>query len=196
MASPHRSAELRARGRDSAALVKRIADGDETAFATLYDTTCGLIYGLLLRIFGDSAAAEQVLVAIYQEVWERAAVYDEREKPMTWLVTMAHRSAVARLRADGCSRPRQPSLELAGRTPTTRSETDEITSVEQRIARSAFGGLPPAQQQMIELAYFSGLRRDEIAARLGLSLRSVQAGMRAGMMGLRDALESHRLHLA
>ena len=196
MASPRRSAELRARGRDTAALVARVASGDETAFATLYDTTCGLIYGLLLRILGNSAAAQQVLVAIYQEVWERAASYDGREKPMTWLVTMAHRRAVARLRADKCSQPSQPSLELAGRTPTTKSETDEITSVEQRTARSAFVGLPPTQQQMIELAYFSGLRRDEIAARLGLSLRSVQAGMRAGMMGLRDALESHRLHPA
>lgn len=196
MASPGKSIELRARGQDGAALVKRIADGDESAFATLYDTTCGLIYGLLLRMLGDSTVAEQVLVTVYQEVWERAAVYDGREKPMTWLVTMAHRRAVARLRADRCRQPRQPSLELAVRTPTTRTETDEITSVEQRTVRSAFAGLPPAQQQMIELAYFSGLRRDEITARLGLSLRSVQAGMRAGMMGLRDALESRQLHLA
>lgn len=196
MASPRRSIELRARGRDSAALVERIADGDESALATLYDMTCGLIYGLLLRILGNSAAAEQVLVAVYQEVWEQAAGYDEREKPLTWLVTMAHRRAVARLRADRCSQPRQPSLESAGRTPTTRSETDEVTSGEQESARSAFAGLPPAQQQIIELAYFSGLRRDEIAARLGLSLQSVQAGMRAGMMGLRDALASHQLHLA
>lgn len=196
MASPGRAIELRARGQDGAALVKRIADGDESAFATLYDRTCGLLYGLLLRMLGNSAAAEQVLVAIYQEVWERAAVYDGREKPMTWLVTMAHRRAVARLRADGCRQSRQPSLELPGRTPTIKSETDEITSREQKSARSAFAGLPPAQQQMIELAYFSGLRRDEIAARLGLSLRSVQTGMRAGLSGLRDALESHQLHLA
>ncbi len=50
MASPCRSAELRTRGRDGAALVKRIASGDKSAFATLYDTTCELVYGLLLRI--------------------------------------------------------------------------------------------------------------------------------------------------
>lgn len=191
MVSPVRPIKPRARGRDRAALVERIANGDESAFATLYDTTCGLIYGLLLRILGNSAAAEQVMVAIYQEVWERAAGYDGREKPMTWLVTMAHRRAVAQLRADGCSQLGQASLELAGRTLT-----DEITTVEQRSVRSAFAGLPPAQQQIIELAYFSGLRRDEIAARLGLSLQAVQTEMRAGLTGLRDALESHQLHLA
>ena len=197
MASPRRSAELRTRGRDSAAIVKRIASGDESAFATLYDTTCGLIYGLLLRILGNSAAAEQVMVAIYQEVWEQAATYDgEREKPMTWLVTMAHSRALARLRADRYSRPRQASLELAGRTPTIRSKTGEIISEGQQFVQSALAKLPPAQQQIIELAYFSGLRRDEIAARLGLSPQSVQTGMRAGMMRLRDALESLQLHLA
>lgn len=196
MASPRMATELRARGRDSAALVKRIAGGDKSAFATLYDTTCGLVYGLLLRILGNSAAAEQVMVAIYQEVWEQAAVYDEREQPMTWLVTMAHRRAVARLRADRCNQPCQPTLELAARTTMIKSETNEITSAEQMSAQSAFAGLPPAQRQIIELAYFSGLRRDEIAARLGLSLQAVQTGMRAGLMGLRDALETRQLRLA
>lgn len=94
MASPRRSDELRLSGLDGAALVKRIANGDESAFATLYDTTCGLIYGLLLRMFGSSETAEQVLAAVYQEVWEQAARYDEREQPMTWLITMAHRQSL------------------------------------------------------------------------------------------------------
>lgn len=56
--------------------------------------------------------------------------------------------------------------------------------------RSALATLSPVQQQMIELAYFSGLRQNEIAARVGLSLRSVRTGMHVGMMGLRDAIES------
>jgi RNA polymerase sigma-70 factor (ECF subfamily) len=195
MATSHRSTELRARGRESAPLVKRIAHGDVSAFVALYDATCGLIYGLLLRILGDSAAAEQVMAAVYQEVWEQAAIYDEREKPLTWLVTMAHRRAVARLRADRCSQPRQPALELAGRVPAAGSGTDETSSGEQTFAQTAFAGLSPSQQQMIELAYFSGLRREEIAARLGLSLQAVQTGMRAGMLRLRDALNPRQLQL-
>lgn len=73
--------------------VKRIASGDESALATLYDTTCGLVYGLLLRILGNSETAEQVLVAVYQDVWKQAATYgDEREKPLTWLITLVRRA--------------------------------------------------------------------------------------------------------
>ena len=198
MASPRRSAEFRTRGRDSAALLKRIADGDESAFATLYDMTCGLIYGLLLRILGNTAVAEQVLETVYLEVWEQAATYDgEREKPMSWLITMAHSRAITRLKATKHDQQVQacPS-KIGDRIMATNHKTYEAVSDEQRIVRSALAALPSVQQQMIELAYFSGLRQNEIAARLGLPLQSVQTGLRAGMMGLRDALESHLLQPA
>lgn len=195
MASPHRSIELHTCGLDRAALVKRIASGDESAFATFYDATCGLIYGLLLRILGSSETAEQVLLAVYQEVWEQAAIYeDKREEPLTSLVTMAHSRAIARLRADRYSQARQSSLESASSTLTTKSKTDGIISERQKFVQSALAKLSPAQQQIIGLAYFSGLRQNEIAARLGLSLQSVQTEMRTGMRKLHDALESPQEH--
>lgn len=195
MASPRRSIEHSPRRPDGVALVERIAGGDEGALAALYDATCGLVYGLLLRILGNSASAEQVLVAVYQEVWEQAATYDgEREEPMTWLITMAHGRAIARLRADGQNHGRQPGyLKMVGRASTNTPTPDGSTSEQQRIVRSAFAALPPVEQQIIELAYFSGLRPNEIAARVGLSLQSVRARVRAGMMRLSSALESHPL---
>jgi len=198
MASPRRSTELRPRGWDGAVLVKRIAGGDESAFATLYDTTCELIYGLLLRILGNSEKAEQALVAVYQEVWDQAFTYDDkREKPMTWLIMLARRRAIVRLRADS---PDQEShvglLKIAGRTLTTNPTTESITSEQQRIVRSALAALPPVQQQMIELAFFSGLRQNEIAAQVGLSLQSVRTGIHVGMPGLRDPIKSRQLHSA
>ncbi len=195
MASTRRAVELRPRIPGGAALLKLIAGGDESALATLYDETCGLIYGLLLRILGSSASAEQILVAVYQEVWEHAATYDDgREKPMTWLITMAHSRAITRLRADGQNHEGQPGyLKIARRALMTKPETDGFTSERQRIVRSAFGGLPPVEQQMIELAYFSGLRQKEIAARVCLSPQAVRTGIRTGLMRLCIALKSHPL---
>ncbi len=180
----------------SAALIKRVASGDESAFATLYDTTCELIYGLLLQLLGNAETAEQILAATYQEVWEQAVTYDdEHEKPMTWLITMAHGNAIARLRANNQEQGRQTCRPVtAGCAMPTDSETDGIISDKQRVIRSAFAALSPAQQQVIELAYFSGLRQTEIAAHLNLPLRSVQMEMRAGMMRLREAFESHELY--
>ena len=195
MASPHRSIEHRPRDLDSAALVKRIASGDKSAFATLYDLTCGQVYGLLLRILGSSEKAEQVLVAVYQEVWERAATFDgELENPTTWLITMAHSRAIAQLRADGHSQPRQASLAIASSNLTTMSKTGEENSEGQKSVQAAFAELSPAQQQIIELAYFSGLQQNEISAHMGLSLQSVQLRMRAALRKLREAKASQHLH--
>lgn len=107
---------------------------------------------------------------------------------------MAHGRAIARLRADRHNHERPPAyLKLVRRTPTNTPTPDGSTSEKQRIVRSAFAALPPAGQQMIELAYFSGLRPNELAARVGLSPQSVRAGMRAGVMRLSSALESHPL---
>ena len=198
MATPRMTAEPRPHGQSSAALAKRIASGDESAFASLYDMTSGLIYGLLLRILGSSKTAEQVLVAVYQEMWEQAPIFgDQCEESLTWLVTTARQHAIARLRADSQDQERQPyPLKIAERTPITNSKTDEMLSDEERIVRSAFAMLPPVEQQIIELAYFSGLRPNEIAARLSLSLQSVQTGMRAAMMKLCDAFESRQPYSA
>lgn len=197
MASPRRTIELRTRGLDGAALVKRIAKGNESAFATLYDLTCGLIYGLLLRILGNSGVAEQVMAAVYQEVWDEAAAYDaEREKPMIWLITMAHSRAIARLRTDKFSQAHQVAVESASGILRSKSKTDEIISGEQKFIQSAFAELSTAQQQIIELAYFSGLRQKEIATQLSLSLQSVRAGMHGAMSKLRDASGPRQLHLS
>ncbi len=178
----------------SATFIKRVAGGDESAFVTLYDTTCGLIYGLLLRILGNSETAEQVLEAVYKEAWEQAATYDdEHEKPMTWLITMARGNAFARLRADNQEQECQTCrLMVAERAVTINPKTDEMISDEQRIVRSAFAALPPVQQQTLELAYFSGLSQNEIAAHLGVSLQSMQTRIQDGVMGLRDALTYNR----
>lgn len=193
MTSPRRSAEFRTSDRDGAVLVKRIADGDESAFATLYDTTCGLIYGLLLRILDNDAAAQQVLADVYKGVWEQAATYnDKREEPLTWLITMARHRAIVRLRAD--SQDQERLTKTAEHTLTTNPETDSNTSEQQRIVRSALTALPPVQQQIIEQAYFYGLCQNEIAARLDLSLQSVRTGMQAGMTRLCEAFESHQLY--
>lgn len=197
MALPQSYTERPPRRLDSTALIERIASGDKTAFAKLYDTTCGLVYGLLLRMLGSSEKAEQVLVNVYQEVWEQAATYNgEREKVITWLITLAHSRVIAQLKADGDRQRGQSLLDLASNPLTARPKTDILISDEQEFVQSAFAELSQTQQQIIELTYFSGLQLNEISALLGLSLQSVQLGMHTALRKLREAIASNQLHLA
>ncbi|MCA1574139.1 MAG: hypothetical protein LC770_06295, partial [Acidobacteria bacterium] len=82
------------------ALMRSIASGDERAFATLYDRTSRQVYGLVLRIIGNAATAEEVLLDAYTQVWRKRTQYDEaRGTPLAWLITIARSRAIDRLRS-------------------------------------------------------------------------------------------------
>jgi RNA polymerase sigma-70 factor (ECF subfamily) len=62
-----------------------MACGDQQALGTFYDATSALVYGLALRILGNAAAAEDVTLDVYMQVWRQAAVYNaQRGTPTAW----------------------------------------------------------------------------------------------------------------
>ena len=100
-AAPEALAEpVDVRDQDWAALIERMAGGDEYALQTFYDRSSRLVFGLLLRILNDAGLAEEVLLDVYMQVWRQAAKYDRaRGKTLAWVVTIARSRAIDRLRS-------------------------------------------------------------------------------------------------
>ncbi|MGH9936929.1 MAG: sigma-70 family RNA polymerase sigma factor [Blastocatellia bacterium] len=185
------TAETRARDQDLISLVQRVATGDQSALATLYDTTNRLVYGLVLRVLGDVSSAEEVLLDVYTQVWRQAASYDaNRGAPLAWLTTIARSRAIDRLRSGWQDQRRKESLDVLGDTPAGSASPEEMTvaSERQKFVREALNLLTPEQREVIELAYYSGLSHSEIAAKLNQPLGTVKTRTRLGMMKLREAL--------
>lgn len=185
------------REQEWAALVERMALGDESALSSLYDRSSRLIFGLLLRILNDSGLAEEVLLDVYMQVWRQAGKYDRlRGKPLAWLVTIARSRAIDRLRSMRQEEMRKESLDAAGGQAvalTTAFEDPTVAPERQRLVRGALDSLPPEQRQVIEMAYYLGLSHSEIAARLGQPLGTIKTRTRLGMMKLREQLrDSYR----
>src|SRR4030095_11051325 len=89
-ASPEHSAAVSSRNLALTALINRISNGDESALAELYDSTSSLVFSLFLRIDGDRASAEEVVLDIYSQVWRQARDYDSnRGAPLAWLLTIS-----------------------------------------------------------------------------------------------------------
>lgn len=173
-------------------LVTKSAAGDEFAFAQLYDCTNQIIYGLALRILGDSSAAEDVTMEVYLQVWRTASRYDSQRGTVTsWLVTLVRSRALDCLRS---RRARRANLEEnVDDVPNLHDSrpTPELASLEagrSRIVQKAMADLAPDQRQAIELAYFSGLSHAEMAERTGLPLGTVKTRIRLGMIHLRRLL--------
>src|SRR5512134_3121915 len=80
---------------DLAALVARMAAGDEAALGAFYDATMPRVYGLAVRICGNFATAEEVVADVYHQCWTVAARYDAvRSKVMTWLLMICRSRAI------------------------------------------------------------------------------------------------------
>jgi RNA polymerase sigma factor (sigma-70 family) len=83
-------------------LLGAVAKGDEAAFERLYDATRAKLYGVLLRILGRPALAEEVMQETYLKVWKMADHFDPAiASPITWMVAMARNRAIDIVRKKG-----------------------------------------------------------------------------------------------
>lgn len=174
-----------------AVLIRQIAAGNESAMQGLYDATHRLLFGLIVRIVTERAAAEEVLLDVYTQVWRQAQDFDSAAcDAMTWLTKIARTSAIERSRAEpqGAASDQgksQVSLEISSESQGTE---DEATMARRELACSALEALPSEQRQVIEMAYYCGLSHNEIAASLALPLVRVKMSARLGMIKLSDLL--------
>jgi RNA polymerase sigma-70 factor (ECF subfamily) len=186
--------EERTGGQDLVKLIQLIAEGDESAFAPLYDATSGLLFGLLLLVLGDTATAEEVLADVYTEVREQAVEFDKRHQWLaTWLITIAHRHALEHLRLSNPAQQHAVSVGLDARNSlTTANQAGMSKSEHQRLVCSTLDSLSVVQRKMIELAYFSGMRPREIAMNLEQPVETVKSGLQHGMLKLYRLFECLR----
>jgi len=171
-------------------LLGRVAQGDEAAFGDLYDQMAPRVLGLVKRLLVDHAQSEEVTQEIFLEIWQSASRYEAaRGGASTWILTMAHRRAVDRIRSSQAGRDRDTKIgirDLAVEYDNV-SETVE-TRIEHERVEKAMSRLTELQRQAISLAYYGGLSHSEVADRLHIPLGTVKTRLRDGMIRLRDEL--------
>jgi len=177
-------------GPELAELLQRSARGDRSAFAALYDSTAARVHGLALRVVRDPAQAEEVTQEAFLEIWRTASRYDvSRGSAVSWLLTIAHRKAVDRVRSAEASSRRESTYHHRNQTVDHDTTADAATaSLEARRVRAALGALTDVQREAIELAYFGGYTHTEVATLLDLPVGTAKTRIRDGLIRLRDTI--------
>lgn len=168
-------------------LLGLVAGGDQDAFARLYDQLSPRVFGLILRVVVDRAQSEEVLQEVFLELWQTAGRYaPDRGQGRSWVLTIAHRRAVDRVRASQAStaRDERAGLRDLGVPVDDVAEQAELR-ITGRIVVDALASLPGPQRETITLAYFGGYSQTEIAALMGAPLGTVKTRMRDGLTRLR-----------
>ena len=171
---------------DDVELVRRVVQGDESAFLSLYDSYVSRVYGLTLHILGNPMLAEEATQDTFLKLWSRARQYlVERGSFLPWLLTIARRVALDRVRLES----RRPALSDSNDPeaiwqilPDLESTTEESRW---RSMYFAVQALHPDHRKVIELAYYQGMSQSEIADVLGWPLGTVKTRLRAAMENLR-----------
>jgi RNA polymerase sigma-70 factor (ECF subfamily) len=167
-----------------------MASQEHEALAELYDQTHHLVYSLALRIVGDDASAEDVVIEVYTHAWRAAPTFEaQRGSPSAWLLMLARSRSIDILRARGRDRGAEP-LEAAAEicSDAPGPEDENVAAERRRFIVRALQTLVAEQREAIELAYFGGLSHSEIAARLQQPLGTVKTRIRLGMIRLRELL--------
>jgi len=171
-------------------LVLRSGRGDEVAFAALYDALSPAVYGLTRRVVRDPAQAEEVTQEVFIDVWRSAPRFDRsRGAGRSWVLTIAHRRAVDRVRSAQASTDRE---QRAAQRSGTREFDEVVEAVETRLeaqaVRRCLQALTELQREAVNLAYYSGHTYAQVATVLSLPLGTVKTRLRDGLIRLRDCL--------
>jgi RNA polymerase sigma-70 factor (ECF subfamily) len=170
-------------------LIAKCAAADRLAFRQLYRVTSTKLMGVLLRMLGERAEAEDALQEVYTRVWLRAGRYDPAKgRGMTWLIAIARNLAIDRLRA----RPESSSddgLDLVQDT-APRAETRLVAQGEAQRMAHCFETLDPEKADAVRGAYLNGLSYIDLAARHAVPLNTMRTWLRRSLLKLKECLDT------
>lgn len=193
MPAANESPDLSNQADAQAGLLAAMARGEKSALAGLYDSLAKPLYSLAYRITNDATEAQDIIQDVFLQLWHKAADYHvSRGSVFSWAATLTRNRAIDRVRM----RKRRAEIlaESAGelQPAAPAGDTDSAGSLwaqeKAGAVRAALTQLAPEQQKAIELAYFSGLTQQEIAARLNEPLGTIKARIRRGLLQLRQSL--------
>jgi RNA polymerase sigma-70 factor (ECF subfamily) len=179
---------------DDYVLMDGIARRDPSALSRLYDRHSTVVYTLCVRVLKDPGMAEDAMIDVFQEIWQRSERYNpSRGTPIAYLLTLTRSRALDRARMKG-AHPTMALHENSDAHAQAHPAPDPLQSAlddERRVLiRHALERLDPKYREVMECSFFEGLSHTEIALKLQKPVGTVKTYLRRGLIQLRDFLRN------
>ncbi|WP_254449108.1 sigma-70 family RNA polymerase sigma factor [Thalassococcus sp. S3] len=162
-------------------------DQDQQAFAELFQHFAPRVKAFLMKSGADATLAEECAQEVMATLWHKAHMFDPaRASVATWIFTIARNRKIDVLR-----KQRRPEPEELTWGPEAEPDQEDtlVLQQESELLRQALKGLPAAQRELIERAYFGDLSHSQIAAETGLPLGTIKSRIRLALERLRHAMK-------
>jgi RNA polymerase sigma-70 factor (ECF subfamily) len=169
-------------------MILRVALQDRSAFEALYSATSAKLFGIILRVLKDRAAAEEVLQEVYLRLWQGGAetFATGKASPISWLATIARNRSIDRLRKKRPSSPLEDAPEIA--EPGLGPEGLAIAASERAQINGCLDELKPDRAAAVRGAYLDGDTYADLAARFDVPLNTMRTWLRRSLISLKDCL--------
>ena len=173
-------------------LLAQIQEQDEEALAALYKRHTALLRTIVARVVNNDHDVDDLIQEVFLEIWRQAAHYDPAKgKVLGWIVTLARRRAIDKLRRRQAYYRAGERLraELGPKPTTSDCVEDEVMASDARdILQRVVTNLPDAQRDAIQLAFYRGLSQREIAAQTGIPLGTIKTRIELAVSKIRSAI--------
>ncbi len=174
--------------RNLGAQIRSVAHGDAVAFDAVYEQIAASVFGVVRRVVRDPAQSEEVTQEVLLEVWRDASKFDAgRGSATAWVMTLAHRRAVDRVRSVQKESERELRVAVADIPYDEVAEAVESALDRERVRR-CLGSLTELQRESVTLAYYGGYTYGQVASLLGVPTGTIKTRMRDALIRLRDCL--------
>lgn len=174
-------------------LIAQVARGDTAAYELLYDRYCSMVMGLALKITGDRSLAEEVVQETFWRVWRKADLFQTQRGAFTsWFFGITRNLSIDVLRRQKTQvQPVNETAQIIEQTADPSTDVPEAAWLRQKRQQMqmAIETLPDEQRSVIEMAYFRGMTRQEIAQATGEPLGTIHTRARLALQKLRDQLQ-------
>lgn len=176
---------------DDRGLVERVRAGDSAAFDAVFRQFYAHLVGYVQSLLRDQAAAEEVVQDIMLELWRRRASLTAEMSLKAYLFQSARNRAFNHSRHARIVRQSEPLL-IHEHSPPQPADAEFAGEELSAAITSAIATLPPRCREVFELSRVDGLRYQEIATALGISVKTVETQMGKALQVLRQRLSAWR----
>ena len=170
-------------------LFEAVRHRDEVAFDQLYQRCRPIFASVIGKVLSNTGAVDEVIHETMVEIWNHAPRHGrDRGSSMAWMITIARRRAIDRLRRD-ISAMRMFSR-LGDETATAVKNGEHLVDheVENRdtraLLRHLVTSLPEDQRIPLYLSYFKGISQRDLALGLQTPLGTIKTRIELGLSKL------------
>ncbi len=171
--------------------LRKIQSGDITSFEKLFHRFYSGLFGYAQSLVGKGEIAEEIVQDVFYNVWKNRESLKITKSWQSYLYRAVYNNSMMFLRKSRREFPFEfgitPEHEMETADPSQLMQYNELSELVSRTLEA----LPERTREIFRLNRQEGLKYTEIADRLSISVKTVEANMGKALKALRNSMEKY-----